>query len=108
MDVSAYCTAINVSPSKAEPTILNTTPPVEAVCCMNYFKVKEDEVYRTEKVNHDEIYRTTPEDNDVAMPKEDRKFLKIMENGIHENDAGNWEMPLPFRTENLGIPNNRK
>ena len=30
-----------------------------------------------------------------------------MENGIHKNSQGNWEMPLPFRAHNVSMPNNR-
>ena len=58
--------------------------------------------------NQDDVYHTTPEDNDVALSREDRQFLKIAEEGIHENALGNWEMPLPFRTEDVVMPNNRE
>ena len=36
-----------------------------------------------------------------------RVFIDIMENGIHKNSQGNWEMPLPFRAHNVSMPNNR-
>ena len=61
----------------------------------------------TGKENQDDVYYTTPEDNDPALSREDRQFLKIVEEGIHKNASGNWEMPLPFRSENIVMPNNR-
>jgi hypothetical protein len=30
-----------------------------------------------------------------------------MNNGIHQNERGNWEMPLPFREKVPQVPNNR-
>ena len=42
------------------------------------------------------------------MSWEDRYFLEIMEKGIHKNDVGNWEMPLPFRSPKVTMPTNRK
>ena len=41
------------------------------------------------------------------MSQEDKRFLKIMEMGIHKNKRGNWEMPNPFRSPNTVMPNNR-
>ena len=29
-----------------------------------------------------------------------------MENGNHKNAQGNWEMPLPFCSHNVSVPNN--
>ena len=31
-----------------------------------------------------------------------------MDKGIHKNESGNWELPLPFRSKNVVMPNNRK
>ena len=55
-----------------------------------------------------DLYSTTPQDNEMSMSWEDRYFLEIMEKGMHKNDAGNWEMPLPFRSPKVKIPKNRK
>ena len=32
---------------------------------------------------------------------EDRRFNDILNNQIHKNDNGNWEAPLPFKTDNI-------
>ena len=33
--------------------------------------------------------------------------MEIMEKGIYKNKFGNWEMPLPFLSQNVSMPNNR-
>ena len=81
-------------------------PPVKTVSCPNYFKVKESHE-RPFNENQDDVYHTTSEDNDVALSRENRQFLKIVEEGIHKNALGNWEMPLPSHTEDIVMPNNR-
>jgi hypothetical protein len=106
--VSAYRTALEREPSNTRSTYVSGVPPIETVPCSNYFKVKENhEMHFTGKENQDDVYYTTPEDNDPALSREDRQFLKIVEEGIHKNASGNWEMPLPFRSENIVMPNNR-
>ena len=39
---------------------------------------------------------------------EDRRFNQILSKGIHTNSRGNWEMPLPFKTDEISSPNNRE
>ena len=39
---------------------------------------------------------------------EDRRFKEILTEGIHKNVQGNWEMPLPFKTDEINLPNNRQ
>ena len=43
----------------------------------------------------------------MSLSCEDRKFLAILETGVHKNKQGNWEMPLPFRSKDPRLPNNR-
>ena len=57
--------------------------------------------------NWDDVFRTTSHDNEQSMSVEDRRFIEIMETGIHKNKFGNWEMPLPLRKNNVTFPNNR-
>ena len=49
----------------------------------------------------------TRNDYDVSLSIEDRRFTKIIDKGIHKNQLGNWEMPLPFCSTNVFMPNNR-
>ena len=39
---------------------------------------------------------------------EDMRFNKILTEGIHKNAQGNWEMPLPFKADEISLPNNRE
>ena len=38
---------------------------------------------------------------------DDRKFLAKLENGIHKDRDGHYEMPLPFRDAKPSLPNNK-
>lgn len=53
------------------------------------------------------VYCMTSGDNDVGLSIEDQRFIEIMENGIHKNAQGNWEMPLLFCSSNVSMPNNK-
>ena len=75
----------------------------ELVPCPNQLKVTDTLLERTP----DSIFETTRSDNEPSLSREDRRFLEIMEKGIHKNESGNWEMPLPFRNEHQVMPNNR-
>ena len=57
--------------------------------------------------NTADVYSVTENDNDVGLSIEDRRFMEILEKGIHKNKLGNWEMPLPFCSQNVSMPNNR-
>ena len=85
-----------------------TISAAETIPCPNYFQVKEQ---HNEAPTNDEVtkglFDTTPEDNEASMSWDDRRFLEIMENAIHKNSSGNWEMPLPFRSPEIWMPNNR-
>ena len=83
----------------------SSTIKQEVVPCPNHFKVKEKYTEK-EEIGAD-IFRTTPEDNMLSMSQDDRRFMQIMNAGTHKNHRGNWEMPLPFRTPNIAMPNNR-
>ena len=75
----------------------------ELVPCPNQIKVTDPLFERAT----DDIFRKTRGDNEPSLSCEDRKFLEIMDRGIHKNSKGNWEMPLPFRNERQTMPNNR-
>ena len=76
--------------------------------CPNHFQVKEDFGAHTRKALEADVYHTTKHDNEVDLSWEDKKFLDIMEQNIHKNEKGNWVMPLPFRSPDASMPNNRE
>lgn len=45
---------------------------------------------------------------DTPQSHEDRQFIKILTEGIEKRPDGHYEMPLPFKTTNPTLPNNRK
>ena len=82
------------------------TERLELVPCPNRFKLRES---LTEQEEHlkENIFHTCREDNETSLSCEDRKFLDMMEIGIHKNQSDHWEMPLPFRQTEVKMPNNR-
>lgn len=78
-----------------------------AVPCSN--KLKGTDIFTRPQADglKNDIFYVEPNDNDVSLSVEDRKFLNLMEEKIHKNSSGNWEMPLPFRREDISMPNNK-
>ena len=95
-------------PAHAACTGTNEGAEYEIVTCPNTLNFQESfNIEATDAENSSEdVYRVTQND-DAGLSIEDRRFIKIMENGIHKNELGNWEMPLPFRSRNVSMPNNR-
>jgi len=65
---------------------------------LNPFQVKE-------MLELDFSERNTDEQ---ALSQEDRRFLKIVTEGIYHREDGHYEMPLPLKDRNLRLPNNRE
>ncbi|XP_078380254.1 uncharacterized protein LOC144663213 [Oculina patagonica] len=78
----------------------------ELVPCPNRFKIMGSLSEKEERLKEN-IFHTSREDNETSLSCEDRKFLDTMETGIHKNQTGHWEMPLPFRQTEVNMPNNR-
>ena len=79
---------------------------LELVPCPNRFRIKESLTEQEERLMEN-IFLTSQEDNVTSLSCDDRKFLDTMEIGIHKNETGHWEMPLPFRQTEVRMPNNR-
>ncbi|KAK3755825.1 hypothetical protein QZH41_003462 [Actinostola sp. cb2023] len=43
-----------------------------------------------------------------GLSKEDRRFLEIAEQGIHQCEDGHYELPLPLKDKRVKLPNNRE
>lgn len=56
------------------------------------------------ELHHSRTIRGTENTESV----EDRRFNDLLTTSIHTNELGNWEMPLPLRTDKLSLPNNRE
>ena len=89
-------------------TGVNKGAEYEIVTCpntMNFLKSFTEPI--DAKNTAEDVYRVTQNDNYVGLSIEDRRFMEIMEKGIRKNKLGNWEMPLPFRSQNVSMPINR-
>ena len=73
--------------------------------CPNKFKITGTLSDQQERIREN-VFHTSPYDNDVSFSCDDLEFLRIMEDGIHKNETGHWEMPLPFRQKEVRMPNN--
>ena len=51
---------------------------------------------------------TCIEPDDSKQSLEDRQFIETLESGIKRTDSGHFEMPLPFRSSNPIIPDNKE
>ena len=46
--------------------------------------------------------------NSRALSQEDRRFLAIVEQGIHHCEDGHYELPLPLKETSPSLPNNQE
>lgn len=99
-------TEYSKNPKKAKPQAITAREFVrhDFTPCPNKFVIKE--MYGENGSPYD-VYHTTSHDDEVALSVDDRRFIEIMEKEIRKNKHGNWEMPLPFRSQNATLPNNR-
>ena len=89
-------------------TGVNKGAEYEIVTCPNTMNFFDSLIESSDTKNTaEDVYRITQNDNDVGLSIEDRRFMEIMEKGIHKIKLGNWEMSLPFRSQNVSMPNNR-
>ena len=89
-------------------TGVNKGAEYEIVTCPNTMNFLESFTESSDAKNTaEDVYRVTQNDNDVGLSIEDGRFMEIMEKRIHKNKLGNWEMPLPFLSQNVSMPNNR-
>ena len=75
--------------------------------CPNKMKLTDSLLQTFPNNLKNDVFYADSRDNDIGLSVEDRKFLKIMEEGIIKNKLGNWEMPLPFRRSEVYIPSNK-
>ena len=94
--------------ARAAYTVVNTGAEYEIVRCRNTLNFQEDFTQACDaKFPGEGIYHETANDDIAGLSIDDHKFIEIMDKGIHKNEKGNWEMPLPFHSHNVSMPNNR-
>ncbi|XP_064647111.1 uncharacterized protein LOC135499967 [Lineus longissimus] len=104
----------NVGPSKNPEDVFGTshclktfdTQSDKLVLAVQTIGIDEDPTPKQlfEVLTRDIKYGDEGEDK---MSQEDRKFLNILEEGIHRTKDGRYEMPLPLKTPAPVLPNNK-
>ena len=56
----------------------------------------------------DSIFTLYNDDEMPGLSVEDKKFISIVDNNVIKNDAGNLQIPLPFKDQNVSFPDNRE
>ncbi|XP_070183281.1 uncharacterized protein, partial [Littorina saxatilis] len=69
------------------------------------YKIQVDEVSCTDLLHVME--RDFADSDTGSMSQDDLKFMKIVKENVKVNEAGHYEMPLPFRPEQPSLPDNR-
>ncbi|XP_078311581.1 uncharacterized protein LOC144618784 [Crassostrea virginica] len=92
--------------------ILSNGRPSLLQPCENELTIKEPPVPHmsaTHPLDYsgNNIFTLTPHDNKQGWSTEDRAFLQEMNKEFKKNGDGNWEAPLPFRSQRPRLPNNR-
>ena len=89
--------------SNGRPTLLQP--------CENELTIKEPPVPHlpaTHPLDYSgiNIFTLTPHDNNQGLSTEDRAFLQEVNKEFKKNADGNWEAPLPLRSQRPRLPNN--
>ena len=56
----------------------------------------------------DSIFTLYNDDEMPGLSVEDKKFISIVDNNVIKNDAGNLQIPLPFKDQNVSFPDNQE
>ncbi|XP_070196629.1 uncharacterized protein [Littorina saxatilis] len=54
------------------------------------------------------VFRRTKDDEKIGLSVEDNKFVAMMDKRFQKNADGRWSAPLPLRSENNAVINNRE
>ena len=89
--------------SKEEPVVSFTTKH-----CLKDV-TSPQQIRQMMQLDYSELYhaRNIP-GSEKSESVEDKRFTSFLTTNIHRNELGNWEMPLPFKTDNVTLPNNRE
>ncbi|XP_033124807.1 uncharacterized protein LOC117123090, partial [Anneissia japonica] len=90
----------SVNRTVVEPTCLYQSDGI----CTNHIYIKDRPHITTTKTD---IYVETKDECKIAMSMEDERFIQKMQLGAHTNANGNLEFPLPFKEDDVNLPNNR-
>ena len=93
--------------SKGQIKLEDGQHPQRKPMCNLAYRTQTKEIYTTQQVS--KIFERDFSERDTSersLSVEDRRFLKIIGEGIHQLPDGHYEMPLPFRNDNIKFQNN--
>lgn len=116
---SANCATVNhITIQRENPQILFNMPTsnsskedyVVSFATKHYTKdiTSPQQVRETIQLDYSKLHytRSIP-GTEKSESVEDKRFCNTVTANIHKNEKGNWELPLPFKTDNVTLPNNR-
>lgn len=60
------------------------------------------------ELDYSEIHRSRKiRGTEQSESIEDKRFGEILTKGLHRNANGNWQAPLPFKSDGMSLPNNK-
>ena len=66
------------------------------------------QVHEMMELDYSEIHHTRKiRGTEQSESIEDKRFREILTKGLHKNVNGNWEAPLPFKSDDLSLPDNK-
>ena len=60
------------------------------------------------QLDFSELNSRKPPGTELVQSIKDRRFCQIKSSEIQKNHLGNWEAPLPFKRDEVNLPNNRE
>ena len=94
-----------LSSSAKRPLVISPfASPVSAKDMTSPEQVREMMELDYSELKHSRKIRGTEQTESV----EDQRFTRILETGLHKNENGNWEAPLPFKSDDVTLPNNKR
>jgi hypothetical protein len=76
--------------------------------CHLAFKAQKKEILSANQVNKMFELDFSDREKGKSLSYEDRLLIKKIEDAVHQRVDGHYEMPLPFKDENIKLPDNRK
>lgn len=87
---------------------VSTTPPFKNLMSSKDLtspkQIREMMELDYSEIHHTRKIRGTEQSESI----EDKRFREILTNGLHKNVNGNWEAPLPFKSDDLSLPDNKE
>lgn len=110
--IGNVCPSKSANGSQTPVSSVHRVTAHEGISLHTNIKSKEtspQQLQQMMQLDYNELtYSRRIEGTDKAESLDDKRFRELMESSIHPNENGNWEAPLPFKTDDVSLPNNRQ